>query len=60
MKLTGVTLPLTLDGETTPTCQQNLAEDELHEKEARVFAHALHLLNGYWTGTKFDGYVVIL
>ena len=57
MKLTGVTLPITLDGETTSPFQQHLAEDELREKEAHVFDHAIHLLNGYWTGTKFNGYI---
>ena len=58
MKLTGVTLPITLPGETVPPNQQHLGEDELYQKETRVFDNALHLLNGYWNIMTYDGYSV--
>ena len=57
MKLTSVTLPMTLDGETMPPCQQNLAKDELREKE--LVCSTVHSIPSTGTGQEqFDGYVV--
>ena len=60
LKLTGVTMLIVLAGETCPPCQQaGLFDEQLHEKQIRVFDDAMQLLNAYWNGVIFDGYPVL-
>ena len=55
-KLAGVTLPITLEGEDKPPCQQTaLSAVERRQKEVKVFNNAL---NNYWDGKTYDGFPI--
>ena len=55
--LSGVTLPITLENEDKPPCQQsNLNASQLRVKEAAVFDKAINTLNSYWNGRTWDGF----
>eukprot|EP00117_Sycon_ciliatum_P043397 scpid28652/ scgid31427/ len=58
-KLAGVTLPITLEGEDKPPCQQSgLNSSEREEKEVEVFDNAIRMLNPYWNDKLYDTFPI--
>ena len=59
-KLTGVTLPATLEGEELPPNKQSgLTEEELERKSAEMFDNVSEMLGEYWNNVSYDSLTVL-
>lgn len=58
-KLAGVTLPITIEGEDKPPCQQSgLSDEQRKAKEVQVFDEAIRTLNTFWHGKTYDSFLI--
>ena len=59
-KLTGVTLPATLEGEELPPNKESgLTKEELERKSAEMLDNASEMLVEYWNNVSYDGHAVL-
>lgn len=56
--LCGVILPICLEGEEKPPCQQKLKAEDKRIKEIRLFDEATDILHSYWDGKTYDGFKI--
>ena len=56
--LAGVTIPITLEGESIPPFNQNIPQEEKEQKTKKVFQNAINTCAKFWRGRTFNNFPI--